>query len=102
MRLLPLWNFFCDPACVCAGHKIGTEQDDKILMYRARFESIIKTDGEDSGGATGYSQRPISTPHPSYPPHPIPHPPHVYVTGVPGVMDEKQMWRNEKAISGMV
>lgn len=82
------------------GHEVGTEQDDKILMYRDRFESIIKTDGEDSGGGTGYSQRSLSSSNPPFSPHP---PPQVLVTGVPGAVDEKQQaWRNEKAINGMV
>ena len=72
-------------------------------MYRERFEMIIRTDGEDSnGGGTGYSQRTLSSSHPPFVvPHPHP-PPQVLVTGVPGVMDEKQqMWRNEKAMNGM-
>jgi len=90
-------------AYVCAGHKIGAEQDDNILMYRERFESLIKTDGEDSGGGgTGYSQRHLASPHPPFAQPPYP-PPHVLVAGAPSVVDEKQqMWRNEKAISGMV
>ena len=92
------WIVLCDTVCACAGHRIGTEEDDKVLMYRERFESIIKTDGEGSGGVTGYSQRSLPSPYPPFP-HP---PPHVLVTGVPGAMDEKQMWRNEKAISGVV
>ena len=92
---------FRDPACV--GHEVGAEQDDKILMYRERFEAIIKTDGEDSRGGTGNSQRYLSTPYPPFAQPPLSHPPHVLVTSAPGVVDEKQqMWRNEKAVSGMV
>ena len=75
-------------------------------MYRNRFESIIKTEGEDSsGGRAGHSHHPLPT---SYT---LPAPPPVLVTGPPGVMpgyyapgtvDEKQqMWKNEKAANGM-
>lgn len=78
------------------------------MLFRERFEVIIKTDGEDSGLGAGYSQRQSSSNLP--PPH-APPPAHL-ATGHPGVvpvqhgyggMDEKQqMWRNEKAIGAMV
>ena len=73
-------------------------------MYRDRFETIIKTEGEDSGAGNGYSQpqRPVSA---SY--HHAPPPAHM--TGTPGVLpgnhppgiaDEKQqMWKNEKGVN---
>jgi hypothetical protein len=31
------------------GDKSGDEHDDTIAAFRTRFETIIKTDGEDSG-----------------------------------------------------
>ena len=80
-------------------------------MYRERFENIIKTEGEDSGpSGSGGHWRLSSAFHPA--PH-APLPAHV-VAGHHGVlpvqpglgapvMDEKQqMWKNERAISGVV
>ena len=75
-------------------------------MYRNRFKSIIKTEGEDSsGGRAGQSHNALSTSHA------LPAPPPVLVAGSPGAMpghyapgtvDEKQqMWKNEKAANGM-
>lgn len=74
-------------------------------MYRERFEMIIKTDGEDSGPGSGngkYSRRQSV----SYPTHvgkghmgvlPVQSGPGDHVT------DEKQqMWKNEKAVGGIV
>ena len=86
-----------------AGHKIGAEQDTNILTYRERFEAIIKTDGEDSGGAAGLPQPPVSSPAPQA---------QVLANGTPGVppvqsgpvvADEKRRsWKGEKAANGMV
>ena len=46
--------------CAYPGDKFGTEYDEKITMYRERFENIIKTEGEDSGppGSGGHSWLP--------------------------------------------
>lgn len=48
-----------------AGDKTGTEHEDQITAFRERFEAIIKTDGEDSGGGPGCSHHTPSTQPPS-------------------------------------
>ena len=96
------------------GHKVGPEFDFQITMYRERFELIIKTEGEDSTSGTGYAPGSRSN-------HPINYnpasqqamagsfggrnfqamPPHA--DGGNGQLSEKQqMWKNEKALGGMV
>ena len=83
-------------------------------MYRERFELIIKTEGEDSTSGTGYASHP--RPNPSVNLHPANQqpmagsfggrnfqamPPHA--DGGSGQLSEKQqMWKNEKAMGGMV
>jgi len=85
-----------------SGHVTGPEHDIQIIMFRERFELIIKTDGEDSTSGTSYSSQ--SRGHP-------------WMTGNlanPQSMSmikwqqggnghsEKHMWKNEKAIGEMV
>ncbi|KAF9647706.1 hypothetical protein BDM02DRAFT_2511407 [Thelephora ganbajun] len=102
------------------GEETGTDQDDKIATFREQFESIIKTDGEDSGSGTGNSQLPQSSIPPQYTvpvpvrlangqpgmgqiPIPV-HPAngHVYPVQCIHCLDEKQqLWRNEKVINGV-
>ena len=90
----------------CVGHETGTDNDSTILMYRNRFESIIKTEWEDSsGGRAGQSQNALSTSHA------LPTPPPVLVAGspgaipghyAPGTVDEKQQLpKDEKVANGM-
>jgi len=86
----------------------------QIAMYRERFELIIKTEGEDSTSGTAYASHPRPNQpanfHPgnqqmmngsfggrqfqAMPPQPD--------AGGYGQPNEKQMWKNEKALSGMV
>lgn len=66
---------------------------------------IIRTEGEDTGSGAGHPQRPPTGSHHTFGPPPVPMagPPGAmpgYHT--PGVVDEKQqMWKNEKASSGI-
>lgn len=60
---------------VCAGDKPGIEYDERIMMYRERFEIIIRTEGEDSQGPGGQYSRRQSTSYPVQ--HGGPHPTHV-------------------------
>lgn len=79
-----------------AGDKTGTDYDEQISSFRERFEVIIKTDGEDSGGGTGF----FHPNPPTQPPTPHATPPAVRLAGGnPGTMpgaynphgvDEKQ------------
>ena len=71
-------------------------------MYRERFELIIKTEGEDPTSGTGYSShsrgRHLTNPHsvPSQQQMAAMH------GGGNGQLSEKQMWKNEKALGGIV
>jgi len=95
------------------GHKLGSEFDAQISMYRGRFESIIRTEGEDSAGGTSHARH--SNPSNAYPANTQQQgtmgtyggkqfqqmPPQM--DGGYGPMNEKQqMLKNEKALSGMV
>jgi len=91
------------------GHKVGTEFDFQITIYRERFELIIKTEGEDSTSGTGYAANSRSQ-HPTNPQTMAGSfggrnfqamPPHA--DGGNGQLSEKQQtWKNEKALGGMV
>lgn len=96
-----------------AGHKVGSEFDFQIKLYRERFELIIKTEGEDSASGTGYASHPRPNQHMNI--HPAGQqvmagtfgarnlqamPP--YPDGGNGQPNEKPMWKDEKALSGMV
>lgn len=110
--LLLLLLLSSEPFHACAGDKPGIEYDQRIMMYRERFEIIIRTDGEDSRGSGhgGQHSRQQSTSYPAQYGGPPTHVAngHLGVLPVqsgPGghVMDEKQqMWKNEKALGGMV
>lgn len=79
-------------------------------MYRQRFELIIKTEGEDSTSGTSYAAQPRPNQPVNF--HPanqqgmtgafggaMP----TQAAGGNGQLSEKQqMWKNEKALSGMV
>ena len=89
------------------------------MMYRERFELIIKTEGEDSTSGTGYAAN-RSHPHGNFPPPNQqgmpgswggggfqPAPPLVgggYGYGYNGQLSEKQQmqWKNDKTLSGAV
>jgi hypothetical protein len=63
-----------DLLCAYPGEKFGNEYDEKITMYRERFENIIKTEGEDSGppGSGGHWGLPSTLypgPHAPLPAH---------------------------------
>lgn len=80
-------------------------------MYRERFELIIKTEGENSTSGTGYASHSRGQHPPNF------HPSQQQMTatygggqymsqgngGMNGQLSEKQqMWKNEKALGGMV
>lgn len=82
----------------------GSEFDDKIADYRERFELIIKTEGENSTSGTRYASNQRTNFLDSHPGRGGGQ----YQTmsshgnGGNGQLTEKQMSRNEKALSGMV
>lgn len=96
--------------CV-TGHKETSEFDDQIAAYRARFELIIKTEGENSTSGTGYAPHPGPNYHANSQPMGQQGMPGGYggrgFQSVPqgpqagGQLSEKQ-WKNEKALGGMV
>ena len=82
------------------------------MMYRERFELIIKTEGEDSTSGTGYAAHRNNNPGNVPPTHQQgmpgmwgggnlqPAPPHGYGYGQPS--EKHQMQWNEKTLGGAV
>lgn len=46
------------------GDETGTDYDEQVSSFRERFEMIIKTDAEDSGGGTFFHPHPPTQPPP--------------------------------------
>lgn len=95
-----------------AGHKVGSEFDPQITMYRGRFELIIKTEGEDSTSGTSYATQP-NYPANVYPASQQPMAGTFNGRGVQTVppranggnvqlSEKQQILKNEKALGGMV
>lgn len=89
------------------GDKTGAEYDEQIMTFRERFEMIIKTDGEDSGGGTIHSHHaPPAQPSPLGVPQPSVQLAngHSGATPMPGAYnphEKRYTWKDEKTIGAV-
>ena len=99
VRILEIRVSFIASEFFHAGDETGSDLDEYIRWYRERFELIVRTDGEDSGGESGQSQR-YST---SYP-HPARRSGAFTVQSGPDLHDmdgKQQTRRSERVVSGV-